>query len=77
MARRQVQGRPNKGEGSVDAPGSQAAIAEGTATQPEELERAISGPLLYFYVLGDVLGSGIYALVGLMAARSGEGLVPA
>jgi hypothetical protein len=58
VARRQVQGRPNKGEGSVDAPGSQAAIAEGTATQPEELERAISGPLLYFYVLVTFWGRG-------------------
>jgi basic amino acid/polyamine antiporter, APA family len=55
----------------VETPGSQATIAEGTATQPQELERAISAPLLYFYVLGDVLGSGIYALVGLMAAQVG------
>ena len=36
-----------------------------------ELHRAISGRLLYFYVLGDVLGSGIYALVGVMALQVG------
>ena len=39
--------------------------------QTEELERAIGGPLLFFYVLGDVLGSGIYALIGVMAFTVG------
>jgi APA family basic amino acid/polyamine antiporter len=39
--------------------------------QSEELERAIGGPLLFFYVLGDVLGSGIYALIGVMAFTVG------
>jgi len=39
--------------------------------QQEELARAISAPLLFFYVLGDVLGSGIYALIGVMAASVG------
>ncbi len=39
--------------------------------QEPELHRAITGRLLYFYVLGDVLGSGIYALVGVMAAQVG------
>ncbi len=33
--------------------------------------RAISAPLLFSYVLGDVLGSGIYALIGVMAAQVG------
>src|SRR4028118_1279434 len=40
------------------------------APEPE-LHRAITGRLLYFYVLGDVLGSGIYALVGVMALPVG------
>ena len=35
------------------------------------MARAISAPLLFFYVLGDVLGSGIYALIGVMAAQVG------
>ena len=39
--------------------------------QHEELKRSISGPQLFFYVLGDVLGSGIYALVGLVAVAVG------
>lgn len=39
--------------------------------QSEQLNRSITGKLLFFYVLGDVLGSGIYALVGVMAAEVG------
>lgn len=41
------------------------------AAQTEELERAITGRMLFFYVLGDVLGSGIYALIGVMAFEVG------
>lgn len=37
----------------------------------DELERSITGRLLFFYVLGDVLGSGIYALIGVMAFTVG------
>jgi amino acid transporter len=36
-----------------------------------ELARPISARLLFFYVLGDVLGSGIYALIGVMAFTVG------
>jgi amino acid transporter len=36
-----------------------------------DLKRGITGRLLYFYVLGDVLGSGIYVLIGLVAAAVG------
>lgn len=35
------------------------------------LRRAVSGPLLFLFVLGDVLGAGIYALVGEMAGTAG------
>ncbi|MFQ1000536.1 APC family permease [Modestobacter sp. SSW1-42] len=42
------------------------AGSEGTA-----LERAISGRLLYVFILGDVLGAGIYALVGEIAGEVG------
>lgn len=35
------------------------------------LKRTITGRLLFFYVLGDVLGSGIYVLVGAVAAAVG------
>jgi amino acid transporter len=36
-----------------------------------ELKRSITTRQLYFYVVGDVLGSGIYVLVGLVAAAVG------
>ena len=32
------------------------------------LRRSITGRQLFFYTLGDVLGSGIYVLIGLVAA---------
>lgn len=38
---------------------------------PAELKRAITGRLLFFYVLGDVLGSGIYVLIGSVAGAVG------
>lgn len=47
---------------------------QSTVARPEdgdELQRSITGRLLFFYVLGDVLGSGIYALIGVMAFTVG------
>ena len=35
------------------------------------LKRSITGVQLFFYTLGDVLGSGIYVLIGLVAAAVG------
>jgi basic amino acid/polyamine antiporter, APA family len=55
----------------LETPGSQPTITSSVMEQPEELARAISAPMLFFYVLGDVLGSGIYALIGVMAAQVG------
>lgn len=44
-------------------------------TRPDErtseLKRSITARLLFFYTLGDVLGSGIYVLIGLVAAAVG------
>jgi APA family basic amino acid/polyamine antiporter len=45
--------------------------AEPTVSQHSELKRSITAKQLYFYVVGDVLGSGIYVLVGLVAAAVG------
>ena len=46
-----------------------------TRLDDSPLKRSITGRLLFFYVLGDVLGSGIYVLIGAVpapwAARSG------
>ena len=39
--------------------------------QTGTLRRAVSGKLLYVFVLGDVLGAGIYALVGEIAGEVG------
>lgn len=44
-----------------------------TDAEPDEggLRRSITGPQLFFYTVGDVLGSGIYVLIGLVAAAVG------
>ncbi|WP_309070247.1 APC family permease [Arthrobacter sp.] len=38
---------------------------------PSKLRQGISGKLLYLFILGDVLGAGVYALVGVIAAEVG------
>lgn len=48
----------------------QGASAEPDET-PTRLRRAITGPLLYAFILGDVLGAGIYALMGVLAGKVG------
>ena len=44
---------------------------EPIAQEGTELKRSITNPQLFFYTLGDVLGSGIYVLIGLVAAAVG------
>jgi amino acid transporter len=49
-------------------------VAETSTTVEEDesgLRRSITGGQLFFYTLGDVLGSGIYVLIGLVAAAVG------
>lgn len=36
-----------------------------------KLKRKITGPLLYLFILGDVLGAGIYALMGVLSQKVG------
>ena len=46
-------------------------------TQQEDqtgLRRAVTGPLLFVFVLGDVLGAGIYALMGVLSQEVGGAL---
>ncbi len=38
---------------------------------PATLKKALTTSLLYFFILGDVLGAGVYVLVGQVAAKSG------
>jgi APA family basic amino acid/polyamine antiporter len=40
-------------------------------TPDTRLRRGISGPLLYLFILGDVLGAGVYALVGVISEQVG------
>jgi len=42
-----------------------------TQQQGPGLRRAVTGPLLFLFVLGDVLGAGVYALVGELGAEAG------
>ncbi|BBZ36320.1 APC family permease [Mycolicibacterium confluentis] len=54
--------------------------SEATAAAPEDaapdgkLKRKITGPLLFLFILGDVLGAGIYALMGVLAGKVGGAL---
>ena len=41
---------------------------------PPELKRAIGPGLLLFFVIGDILGTGIYALTGSVAGQIGGAL---
>ncbi|GLZ34374.1 amino acid permease [Lentzea sp. NBRC 105346] len=50
-------------------------MAEATApTEQPELNRAIGPKLLLFFVVGDILGTGIYALTGNVAGKIGGAL---
>ena len=40
----------------------------------DKLKRGITGPLLFAFILGDVLGAGIYALMGVLSAQVGGAL---
>jgi len=51
-----------------------AEVSTPTTSDVEDdggLRRSITGKQLFFYTLGDVLGSGIYVLIGLVAAAVG------
>ncbi|KUI26429.1 APC family permease [Mycobacterium sp. GA-2829] len=48
--------------------------AQGESAGAEKLKRKITGPLLFLFILGDVLGAGIYALMGVLAGDVGGAL---
>ena len=58
-------------EAGATTPGAAVRPAEPVAPTTGELRRAISPPLLFFFILGDILGAGIYALVGTVADEVG------
>lgn len=51
---------------TVADPGSPAAGSK--------LRQSVTGPLLYVFILGDVLGAGIYALMGVLSQEVGGAL---
>lgn len=59
-------------ERRVDAPPPQKTPGDrATGDEKGGLKRNISGRMLYLFILGDVLGAGIYALVGQIAGQVG------
>jgi APA family basic amino acid/polyamine antiporter len=44
------------------------------SAEPSKLKQVITGPLLFLFILGDVLGAGIYALMGVLAGEVGGAL---
>ncbi|SNS77204.1 amino acid/polyamine/organocation transporter, APC superfamily [Geodermatophilus saharensis] len=59
------------GSAAGSTAGSTATAPAGTDGSGTKLRRAVTGPLLYLFVLGDVLGAGVHALVGTVAAEVG------
>jgi len=45
-----------------------------TPAPESKLRQSITGPLLYLFILGDVLGAGIYALMGVLSQEVGGAL---
>lgn len=54
---------------TTTTPAGQAASAPAS-----KLKQGITGPLLFLFILGDVLGAGIYALMGSLSAEVGGAL---
>ena len=50
---------------------SEAPANAAEAGSTGRLARRITGPLLFLFILGDVLGAGIYALMGVLAKDVG------
>ena len=50
------------------------ANSDTTGERDTKLARKITGPLLFVFILGDVLGAGIYALMGALSAEVGGAL---
>ncbi len=61
-------------EQTGDEPRRHKSAADDSTTTSPRLRRAITGPLLYAFILGDVLGAGIYALMGVLSEEVGGAL---
>jgi amino acid transporter len=49
-------------------------VRDSDVEQEGRLRRKITGPLLFLFILGDVLGAGIYALMGVLSKNVGGAL---
>ncbi|GAA1850534.1 APC family permease [Microlunatus capsulatus] len=49
-------------------------LQPGTTAGESKLRQSITGPLLFVFILGDVLGAGIYALMGVLSQEVGGAL---
>ena len=58
--------------GSRTGPHTLTMTAAPTTTdRPTRLARNVTGPLLFLFIIGDVLGAGVYALVGELSGEAG------
>jgi APA family basic amino acid/polyamine antiporter len=49
-------------------------VMDGAQPRESKLRQSITGPLLFLFILGDVLGAGIYALMGVLSQEVGGAL---
>ncbi len=61
---------PETGDVTARVTGAHNEPVAAERTQ-SKLKQAITGPLLFVFILGDVLGAGIYALMGVLAREVG------
>src|SRR5829696_6605057 len=55
----------------MEASGARTDGSSHSSEQPEQLKRGIGQWLLLFFIVGDIIGAGIYALVGQVGAQVG------
>jgi APA family basic amino acid/polyamine antiporter len=68
-------GHPGRGYPHGAPPDERPPMSQTTApAETSKLKQAISGPLLFAFILGDVLGAGIYALMGVLSGKVGGAL---
>jgi len=66
--------RPATGPGYSGAAADAGSGSGSGSNSGSKLKQGITGPLLFLFILGDVLGAGIYALMGSLSADVGGAL---
>src|SRR5215208_7275487 len=70
-ARTPGSGRVTCGKGVKRVEASEARTDDRRSSEQPELKRGIGQWLLLFFIVGDIIGAGIYALVGQVGAQVG------